>query len=107
MTSSGSSGPMAVAAFVATCPLTVTRPATTSSAAWPRDRERPRRTNSASKRARLTTVPEPRYSSGAVEVSKRILELAMKALVNRDVLAGRVLVEPREFLHRRIDARHT
>src|SRR5665213_3036773 len=106
MTSSGSSGPMAVAAFVATCPPTVTRPATTSSAAWPRERARPRRTNSASNRARLTTVPEARCSSGAVEIGKRILQLAMQALVDPDVLARWELVEPREFGDCRVHARH-
>src|SRR5665213_4417340 len=106
MTSSGSSGPMAVAAFVATCPPTVTRPATTSSAAWPRERARPRRTNSASNRARLTTVPEPRCSSGAVEVGKRVLKLAMQALIDRHMLAGRELVEPGKFCDGGIHARH-
>ena len=47
-----------------------------------------------------------RYSSGAVEVGKRILELAMHGLVDRDVLAGRQLVELGEFRYRLIDARH-
>src|SRR5487761_121878 len=80
-----------VAGLAAGVPATATRPASTSSAACSRDRARPRRTNSTSRRALVVTRPH---------FPENLTEPAVHGFEHRRMLVNRCLVQPAQASHR-------